>query len=295
MVSDGNILQGELRCAGCGRTINVRDGIPEFLHDLPEDNLSEIKSSEGVATYCYPRDPDTYNDSWLLSLPRVANEKADNIEGWKRKISTFDQVLRDCQPGGGKTLLDIGASTTWSTRFLARKGYDCIALDIVKGKYRGLLSSKVFFEHDNTYYECILAPMENIPLRNNSIDCVFSINSLHHSNDLGKVFFELQRILKPGCCAYILDDTVGFLRRKKKQQAAERSRRENQHNDHVYSLREYKRAIAKADLSLHIEMPQRYLDRIGPVRYAPKSCLYSLYILLSITLGMPFYFRVTKD
>lgn len=294
-VSSGEVLEGEICCRNCRSVFSVEDGIPEFLSDLPKEISDEINSSEGVATYCYPKEPDVYNDEWLLSLPYVKNEKVNNLDGWQRKISTFEQVLDDFPIGRGQKLLDIGLSTTWTTRFFAKKGYDCIALDIVKGNYRGLISSKVFFKHDNIFYECILAPMESMPLRNDSIDYIFSINSLHHSNNLKKVFLEIYRALKPGGSAYLLDDTVGFLRRKEKERAAEYARGVNKHNDHVYSLDEYRQAIAGANLRLKMNIPQRFLDKIGWLRYTPKGFLSIIYRLLSITLGMPFYFRVTKD
>lgn len=288
------MLQGELFCANCLTVFYLRDGIPDFLCDLPNETQEEIKSSQGVATFCYPKEPDVYNDEFLLALPYIRNHRVDNFRGWERKVSTFEQVLNDLPAGKGKKLLDIGASTTWATRYFAKKGFDCIALDIVTGMYRGLSSSKVFFRDEGVYYERLLAPMENIPLRPGSIDCIFSINSLHHSAHLKRVFAEISRVLSPGGIGYLIDDTTGFLTRSKNQKEARLAREINQHNDHIYSLSDYKEAISSSNLSLEIMLPMRFLDKIGALRSTPDFFLRIIYLALSRAVGLPFYFRVGK-
>jgi len=160
--------------------------------------------------------------------------------------------------------------------------------------YRGLDSRRVYFQNDNIYYEGILAPMENIPLADNSIDVVFSINSLHHSADLGQVFREIARILKPSGVAYLPEDTAGFLRRSKREKEAQYQREHLQHNDHVYSFSQYQRFILDAALELHVELPMRFKDKIGVLRYAPRFLLHFIYTVLNHTLGMPCYLKVKK-
>jgi len=96
-----DIREGLITCNKCGLEILVKDGIAEFLHGLPQKVLAEVVSSEGVATYCYPKEPDVYNDEWLLSLPYVKDKKTGNYDGWQRKITTFEQVLADLPQGSG--------------------------------------------------------------------------------------------------------------------------------------------------------------------------------------------------
>ncbi len=160
--------------------------------------------------------------------------------------------------------------------------------------YRGLDSRRVYFQNDNIHYEGILAPMENIPLADNSIDVVFSINSLHHSADLGQVFREIARILKPSGVAYLLEDTAGFLRRSKKEKEAQYQREHLQHNDHVYSFSQYRKFVCDAELDLKVELPMRFKDKIGFLRYAPRFILNLIYTILNHSLGMPCYLKVTK-
>ena len=293
-IVSSEIDEGEILCNNCHAIFHIRDGIPEFLHDLPKDVLEEINSSEGVSKFCYLKEPEVYNDEWLLSLPSVTDKRVNNFEGWQAKIPTFEQALNDFPVGHGEKLLDIGASTTWTTRYFAKKGYDCIALDIVKGMYRGLSSSKVYFKHDNIYYERILAPMENMPLKDNSIDHVFSINSLHHSNNLIKVFSEIARVLKPGGYGYLVDDTVGYLLKHKREKEAKKARELNQHNDHVYSLHGYKKAISEANLHLEIILPLKFRQRVGFIGKLPVNMVKRIYLFISVVRGAGFIFKVKK-
>lgn len=292
MIPSDDIMEGEILCNSCNTIFQIKDGIPEFLNDVPQDVLDEIISSEGVSKFCYPKEPEVYNDEWLLSLPYVKDKRVNNYEGWKSKIPTFEQALNDFPKGHGEKLLDIGASTTWTTRYFSRKGYDCVALDIVRGKYRGLLSSKVYFEKDNIFYERILAPMENIPLKSNSMDYVFTINSLHHTNNLNKVFFEISRILKPGGYGYLVDDTVGYLFKHKREKQAKQARESNRHNDHVYSLYEYKKAISEANLDLEIIIPFRFKQKVGILQKLPVNILRNIYLFVSVVRGAGFIFKV---
>jgi SAM-dependent methyltransferase len=294
VATTNEINEGEILCKNCQAVVQIKDGIPEFLYDLPEDVLDEIDSSEGVSKFCYPKEPEVYNDEWLLSLPYVTDKKVNNYEGWQAKIQTFEQALNDFPEGHGEKLLDIGASTTWTTRYFARKGYDCIALDIVKGLYRGLSSSEVFFKHENIYYERLLAPMENIPLRNDSIDCVFSINSLHHSKNLAKVFSEISRILKPDGYGYLVDDTVGYLLKHNREKEAKQAREINKHNDHVYSLSDYKKVITDSRLHLEMILPLRFRQKIGILSKIPESMVRIIYVFVSIVRGTGFIFKVKK-
>jgi len=49
----------------------------------------------------------------------------------------------------------------------------------------------------------IQADMEKLPIKTGSIDCVFSRGTVTYARDLSNTLSEIQRVLKPGGCAYL--------------------------------------------------------------------------------------------
>jgi ubiquinone/menaquinone biosynthesis C-methylase UbiE len=111
---------------------------------------------------------------------------------------------------------------------------------------------------NNIYKKLILAPAENIPLKDNSIDLVFSNCTLEHIKNLKIVLKEISRVLKPGgiltftvpsqfyteynVCTKIkykpLTIFYGWLRNKKLN------------HFHLYSLNQWKNLLEKYNLTI---------------------------------------------
>lgn len=293
--NSNGIEEGSLLCSRCQKCFPIKEGIPELLSKITGDIVLEIESSEGTAKRRYSEEKDIYNEEYLLSLPYVTNRRVANYGGWIRKVSYFEQVFEMLGNGKGKKILDIGAGTTWATRYFAKMGYDAIALDVVKGFCRGMVSSKTFYKHDNIYYENILAPMENIPIKSETIDVVFSINSFHHARDLNVVFSEVCRVLKAdGGVAYIVEDVSGLLLRAYAEWSAKRQRDKHRHYDHAYSFNDYKKAIESANLKMELILPERFVNRLRWIRKTPRRLL-SILHQLAIYLWMAgFILKIEK-
>lgn len=90
-------------------------------------------------------------------------------------------------------VLDVGAGTGRATAALARRYPDArvVALDISLGMLRAARA-----RHSRGWVMC--ADAHRLPLPNASVDLVFSNLALQWCNDLGQVFGELRRVLRPG-------------------------------------------------------------------------------------------------
>ncbi|RJQ35305.1 class I SAM-dependent methyltransferase [Candidatus Parcubacteria bacterium] len=100
-----------------------------------------------------------------------------------------------------KKILELGCSDAMTSVALKEYGSCPLALDIVDQR---LDVAK------NTGIQFIKSSAEKIPLEDNSIDIVFSYNSLEHFIDPQKVIDEIARILKPGGYFYADFDPLYF-------------------------------------------------------------------------------------
>lgn len=89
-----------------------------------------------------------------------------------------------------QSILDLGAGTGYATRLLAEQypTAELTALD---------MSENMLAQISQPDTTLLCADAANIPLDDNSVDLVFSSLMLHWCADIGAVFIEIQRILRP--------------------------------------------------------------------------------------------------
>jgi SAM-dependent methyltransferase len=91
-------------------------------------------------------------------------------------------------------ILEVGAGAGWQAKMLAERGFKVEAIDIAESNYAAL---QVWPVH--TY------DGRNIPFPNESFDVVFTSSVLEHVLDLGNLFREFARVLKPqGIAIHVL-------------------------------------------------------------------------------------------
>ena len=99
----------------------------------------------------------------------------------------------------GKTCLDLGAWIGWVECYALRKfsGAKLIALEVNDDVLVGLGRSNALKQYHRCDFYSLVADMHHIPIANNTVDIVFSVDALHHFRDLGNIFKEIERVLKP--------------------------------------------------------------------------------------------------
>jgi len=100
----------------------------------------------------------------------------------------------------GRLCLDLGASVGWVETYMLRSipSVNLIALEVNDDPVCGLGRAESLKRHAAVEFTCLVADMHHIPLANESVDLVFSVDALHHFRDLDAVFGEIHRVLRPG-------------------------------------------------------------------------------------------------
>ena len=233
------IKKKKICCEQCKRDFKINHGIIDLLVKS-QDIQKEINENKEVAEKRKKK-----SDDWLLSLPcadNFGNEKHPIInQGYKANVLQALNLVNV----KGKSILEIGAGTCWTTALLAEAGADVVATDISAEKYVGLESGEVFFKHKTVFFERVLCSMETLPFQNKSFDIVFVNAAIHHAPDINLTFKEIARVLKEEGIYIQTNEPVSSIFSKshkiniQKAKAAGMDVSENW-NENSYSLIKYK-------------------------------------------------------
>jgi SAM-dependent methyltransferase len=208
-VSKLEIRTGKVRCQGAKcHTYDIEDGIIRlavgFDHEAVKRELdyenSTYHGSERLKdTKLIAQFPDTLEELW----PHTRHFGPD-----------FRKLIDELELKPGAWVLDIGTGPCWSSRLLAQRGFNVIALDVNDANYYGLRTSDILFKEYDIYFERILESMTHLPFRNGSLDAITFNASFHHTPDMEQTLRECFRVLKPGGIAAMVNEEFGSLRQK---------------------------------------------------------------------------------
>lgn len=230
------VRRGNILCQHCRASFSVEDGIVDFLPSPSDYVLKERRATVAKLDEILPN----RNDEWLLSLPEGLEVSHDYPANFKEAFSRLNL-------SGNEKVLEIGGGLCWSTARLAELGCYCIATDIVKDRYVGLLSADVFIQRRDVYFERVISDMTELPLQNDSFDVVFCSAAMHHSYDIRKAFDEVRRVLKTGGKFVMIHEPACSILKKPKGWEEEAKRKWGV-NENIYSILEYKSFARKAKL-----------------------------------------------
>jgi ubiquinone/menaquinone biosynthesis C-methylase UbiE len=135
----------------------------------------------------------------------AALEVFSRVAAWTGGIAArrVGRILDDSLMSG-KKVLDIGTGPGTIPLHLARlyPGLHFLGLDISFEMLKKALNHK---ERMGSSMPLTAAEGESLPFKNNSIDIVISLFSLHHMDNPGKLFREVDRVLKPEGTLLIID------------------------------------------------------------------------------------------
>ena len=200
------VREGTLRCGACATEFSVQRGVADLLHGAPEHVLREADGLERFAEYMKSQG---WDRDRIRNLP---NEQGDGY--WYTQARSMEQVLRTVDFRPGEWLLDVGSNTCWAANHFATRGLRVIALDITTTEMQGLYTSDYFIEDGTSYFERVLASMNDIPLASESLDYIYCCETLHHNDPAGlrRTFEEAFRVLKPGGKLLVVNETLKAIR-----------------------------------------------------------------------------------
>lgn len=157
-----------------------------LLTTLSLDELSEAADDYYVKNLA--------NADYYFAKPLGSIDEAPDL------LACFAQVLGVLRPLPGMRVVDFGAGTCWSTRWLTQLGCSTVAVDVSQA---ALDVGRQLFERmpvagDRPPPEFLRFDGRRIDLPDESADRVVCLDALHHVPNPGVVLAELGRILKPG-------------------------------------------------------------------------------------------------
>lgn len=257
----------EITCNYCSAKFEVNKGILNLLPN-PKDSIKKEQKGWMKLSDKKSLRKNKENDLKMVDLPWCINFPKDR-KHWKDHADNFDFVLEQLNLKGDEKVLDLGAGRCWSTREFARIGCACVALDVVSTRYVGLESADIYLEHNNIFFERVLADMNNLPFVKDSFDIVFSTASIHHSSDLVELFKEASRVLKKNGKIVLINEPVRGIFESKRLCCDEV---EQGINEHIYRLVDYEKSAKKAGFKVNVYMPEsiRHMLESGEIKGEKK-------------------------
>src|SRR5205809_410742 len=149
----------EVACRQCGATYRRVSGIWRML--TPEQ---QVWYSSFISSYTTLREREGWvrDESYYLALPNVPpGDSAEFI--WRIRRRSLSALERVIPPGEGKWALDLGAGSGWLSRYLAKWGYNTVAVDLNVEGADGLEGASVYMEHDHIWLARVQASMDALP------------------------------------------------------------------------------------------------------------------------------------
>ena len=149
-----------------------------------------------------------YNDPKKATAYLEANRGASDFDGVNANVFRYIQQILP-QDLSTKVILDLGCGNgRWSEEFCKRGAPDVYAVDVSptmidQAKERQRLKQL-------TSLHVLVGDMRALPLKESSMDMVFSSFSLMYFDDatLERIFQELKRVTKPGATLYIATNII---------------------------------------------------------------------------------------
>ena len=171
-----SILSGYFQCLGCGTQYAIRDGMGFFGMRQSE---RDMRLQEMNAEF-----------EWNFEMHGFQDHQAFGERSF-RIAQDVIRVMKQELPFG--RVLDAGAGGGCHSWQLSRHGYEVLAAELTPE----MLAVGDSYYADGVYFERILSDCTVLPIANNTFDAVFCKELAHHVKELGALFGEFNRVLKP--------------------------------------------------------------------------------------------------
>jgi ubiquinone/menaquinone biosynthesis C-methylase UbiE len=122
---------------------------------------------------------------------------------WRSPVSA--DVVRSLAPQPGERVLDLGAGMGPATVLAAKTGASVLAVDPTPFMRR-ILSVRRLGQRHRTAIHIADGSAESIPTADQSVDALWTVNTVHHWTDLDAAVHELARVLRPGGRLLLVDE-----------------------------------------------------------------------------------------
>ena len=146
-----------------------------------------------------------YSGDALRALPYLRSGAF--ARQWAVRSRTFDRfeqdVLTHFRSRGD--VLDLGAGNGWLCNRVAKRGHNCIALDMRDDDVDGLGAAADFLADNPRLFQRVAASFEALPFADGIFDIALFNASIHYARDLECALAEALRVTRKGGLLAILD------------------------------------------------------------------------------------------
>ncbi len=122
---------------------------------------------------------------------------------WRSPVSR--EVVRVVAPVAGERVVDVGAGMGPATVLAAKTGASVLAVDPTP-YMRRILGVRRLGQRHRTAIRVVDGSAESIPADDDSVDALWTVNTMHHWTDLDAAVDELARGLRPGGRLFLVDE-----------------------------------------------------------------------------------------
>lgn len=195
----------DMACTPCGLEFKINHGVPSFICRAMYPSDDAYKSANKIIEFWGKgwekrlAEPD-HKPLFESDGPALERYAEDDLKSHRMSDSVLGtdlpiELLR------GKTVVNIGAGAGTEALVLSYSGASCLAIDITS---QAANAAQTLMSRVGASGIGVQADARYIPLRDNSVDFVYSSGVLHHSPDIARSISEVHRILKPGGKAFVM-------------------------------------------------------------------------------------------
>jgi SAM-dependent methyltransferase/uncharacterized protein YbaR (Trm112 family) len=188
----GHILESggdenSLVCKTCGTSYAVEQGIPILLCKNNSGDMKHTKLHDSLGTQ-FDYKEHYQLDSELYDYYRPFRSAALNHETGRLHEIILHTIAKTCS-----VVLDVGCGNAWLAGDLIKKGMHVISMDI---SLKNPLRAQENYPGSNHFG--LVADVYNLPLNENSVDCIVASEIMEHVVDPELFISKLYRAMKPG-------------------------------------------------------------------------------------------------
>lgn len=165
----------------------IKKGVPVLRTENLDASLSHTQHHQQTGTEFH------YKQHYQADAAAYDYTEEPEIPIEKEEVRRLRQNILSEIPTNAAWILDVGCGGAWLAKTLAPKGRNVISMDI-----SDINPIKALQETSLKNHHALVADVFELPLKENSIDCIVASEIIEHVTDPKKFLAALFQVLKPG-------------------------------------------------------------------------------------------------